>query len=148
MPAPTLKRRRQISAFLSPVYAVQPVLRPDPQHAALKLTEGEYSKRMKSKSGPLRYVYPESLVLALENISQGQIYNFENDFSQTVSAGTSVWSYRWKDGFARDGNYLLRHILAPGHEAECRIFRSGGTQMECMLGSARITRGLQFTTLF
>lgn len=46
-------------------------------------------------------------LIGLGTTNHGQIYNFENDFSQTVNTDTSVWSYRWKDGFSRDGNYLL-----------------------------------------
>lgn len=47
------------------------------------------------------------LVLALENVSQAFVYNFENDFSKTINTESSIWSYRWKDSFTRDGNYAL-----------------------------------------
>jgi hypothetical protein len=47
------------------------------------------------------------LVSALGSVSQAFVFNFENDFSKTTNSETSTWSYRWKDGFTRDGNYAL-----------------------------------------
>ncbi len=41
------------------------------------------------------------------NGGQAYVSNFENDFSKTVNTESSIWSYRWKSSFTRDGNYAL-----------------------------------------
>ena len=62
---------------------------------------------MKSACRTIYRVLLCGLVLALENVSQAFVFNFENDFSKTNNTESSIWSYRWKDSFTRDGNYAL-----------------------------------------
>jgi len=62
---------------------------------------------MKSVSRAVQCVFLCGLVLAAENVCQAFVYNFENEFSKTTNTDTSIWSYRWKDSFTRDGNYAL-----------------------------------------
>lgn len=62
---------------------------------------------MKSAYRTVCCVFLSGLVLVFENVSQAFVYNFENDFSITTNTDSSTWSYRWSDGFTRDGNYAL-----------------------------------------
>jgi hypothetical protein len=61
-------------------------------------------------------VFLGGLVWAFGSVSQAFDYNFETDFSITTNAESSIWSYRWKDGFTRDGNYALLPFAHPGSE--------------------------------
>jgi hypothetical protein len=56
-------------------------------------------------------LFASGLVLALGNISQAVVFNFENDFSKSVNTESSTWSYRWKDSFTRDGVYPLLPVF-------------------------------------